>query len=107
MKQNGIYITLAVLGVVVSFAYFVPATLDLGFVGAWRSAFEGAPAFGLGLTWDLIFTDLIVFAMAFAQRQRLGRGFFGGIIGLGIVLGVCAALAAYAVGMRRDRRVSS
>lgn len=102
MPRHGIYIALATLGVIVSFAYFIPATLELGFIGGWASAFT-APAFSVGLTWDLIFTDLIVFAMATVDRDRLGRGYFAGTIVMGFTLGVCAALAVYAVGMRRER----
>lgn len=100
MQRNGAYIASATLGVVVSFAYFIPATLELGFIGGWASAFT-APALGIGLTWDLIFTDLIVFAMAIADRERLGRNYVTGTIAMGLTLGVCAALAVYAVGMRR------
>lgn len=100
MNRNGPIIILAALGVVVSWAYFVPATFELGFIGGWRSAFT-SPAFSVGLHWDLIFTDLIVFAMAFADRDRLGRGYLVGTVAMGLTLGVCAALAVYAVGCRR------
>lgn len=99
-QASGIYVALAVLGVLVSFAYFIPATLELGFLGAWASAFS-APPFSVGLTWDLIFTDLIVFALAFADRQRIGRNGLAGTIIMGLTFGVCAALAVYAVASRR------
>lgn len=38
--------------------------------------------------WDLIFSDLIVFAMAFADRDRLGKGYLVGTIAMGLTLGV-------------------
>ncbi len=100
MSRNGLIIILAALGVIVSWAYFIPGVLELGFIGGWQSAFT-SPAFSVGLHWDLIFSDLIVFAMAFADRDRLGKGYLVGTIAMGLTLGVCAALAVYAVGCRR------
>lgn len=100
MNRNGPIIILAVLGVIVSWAYFIPTCLDLGFIGGWQSAFTSA-AFSVGLHWDLIFSDLIVFALAIADRDRLGKGYLFGTIAMGLTLGVCAALAVYAVGCRR------
>jgi hypothetical protein len=97
---NAVISILAALGVIVSWAHFIPGTLELGFLGGWRSAFL-SPAFSVGLHWDLIFSDLIVFAMAIADRDRLGRRYLAGTIAMGLTLGVCAALAVYAVGCRR------
>lgn len=100
MSRNAPIIILAAVGVIVSWAYFIPSALELGYIGGWRSAFT-SPAFSVGLHWDLVFCDLIVFAMAFADRDRLGKGYLVGTIAMGLTLGVCAALAVYAVGSRR------
>ncbi len=96
-----IIVILAVLGVVVSWVYFVPITLELGLIEAWASAFRSS-AFSVGLHWDLIFTDLIVFAMAVVQRRRLGTGYLAGTIFMGLTLGVCAALGTYWFGLTRN-----
>ena len=90
---------LALLGVIVSWVYFVPITLEVGFLEAWASAFQSSP-FSIGLHWDLIFTDLIVFTMAIARRRELGRGYVVGTMVMGLTLGVCAALATYWFGLK-------
>lgn len=47
MFRKATIVGLGLLGVVVSFAYFIPSTLELGFVGAWASAFKSAGSIGI------------------------------------------------------------
>ncbi len=101
MFRNITIVGLGALGVIISFAYFIPSTLELGFVGAWASAFVESSAFSVGLHWDLIFSDLIVIAMAIFDRERLGKRYMFGTVAMGLSLGVCAALAVYALGCHR------
>ena len=100
--QSVFVVSLGVLGVVVSWAYFVPSTLTYGFVESWVAAFNSHP-FSVGLHWDLVFTDLIVFAIAVFDRERLGTRVVIATIAMGCTLGVCAALPVYWLGLQRAR----
>ena len=93
---------LALLGVLVSYAYFVPSTLEHGFLGSWAGAFRSHP-FSVGLHWDLVFSDLIVISIAVFDRERIGRRYMLATIAMGCTLGACAALGVYWLGLSAAR----
>lgn len=99
MKSKVIIGALGALGVVVSYAFFIQWMLEHSFSPL--AGFEEAMAasvFGAGLHWDLTFSLGILAAMAIADR-RLSRRWTAASIAAGCVLGVCAGLALYWVGL--------
>ena len=94
-------IALGVIGVLVSWAYFIPATLEYGFFESWAAAFASHPH-SVGLHWDLVLSLVIVISIALLDRRRLGTKYVVGTIAMGCVLGVCAALPVYWIGLRRS-----
>lgn len=102
-RENWIVAGLGALGVLVSWTYFVASTSTHGFVDSWIAAFTGHP-FSAGLHWDLVFSLLIVCALAVFDRRRLGGRFVVATLVMGCILGVCAALAVYWIGLQRARQ---
>ena len=98
-------VLLGLAGVLISYAYFIPSTLEYGFLESWAAAFASHPH-SLGLHWDLIFSDLIVISLAVIERERIGTRSMLGTIAMGLTLGVCAAIPVYWLGLRAARRVA-
>ena len=91
---------LGLIGVVVSWAYFVPSTLEHGFLESWAAAFTSHP-FSQGLHWDLVMSDAAILTIAFVDRKKIGNGALLLTILMGVVFGVCAAIPAYWIARRR------
>lgn len=95
-----VVIALGLIGVVISWFYFVPTTLENGYFASWAAAFSSHP-FSLGLHWDLVFSDAAIMAIAIIERKRIGTPYMVGTIVMGLTLGVCAAIPTYWIGSRR------
>ena len=93
-------ITLGVLGVLVSYAFFARSTAEHGFVESWVGAFD-AHLFSRGLQWDLVFSDLGIITIAWLERGRIGTRAAWLTTFMGVVLGVCAAIPTYWIARRR------
>ena len=61
---------------------------------------------GTGLTWDLVFSGLIVTVLAVARGRELGTTRVAAVIGLTWTLGVCVGLGAWVWWLPRADRES-
>jgi len=105
LSRNIAIITLGALGVITSWALFVPSAIDRGFIASWVAAFTADP-FGLGLHLDLVFSAALMVTIAALDRDRLGPRYAIGTVVMACVFGVCAAIAVYWIGLRRGRGAS-
>lgn len=85
-----------IAGLVVSWGLFATFFMEHGpdMVKFWYEATWGVGGIA-GLTWDLIFSALILSTIAIRDRDELGTNGMLGVIFMTTVLGLCGGLALY------------